>query len=68
MAQDEPTNHLDLHACVWLEHTLQSWPCSLLLVSHDTEFLNSVCTDILHFDQQKLTAYKVIKYCLISHL
>eukprot|EP00656_Telonema_subtile_P016402 TRINITY_DN18659_c0_g1_i4.p1 TRINITY_DN18659_c0_g1~~TRINITY_DN18659_c0_g1_i4.p1 ORF type:complete len:365 (+),score=103.69 TRINITY_DN18659_c0_g1_i4:101-1195(+) len=56
--RDEPTNHLDLHACIWLEHTLQTWPCSLLLVSHDTEFLNSVCTDIIHFDQQKLTAYR----------
>jgi ATP-binding cassette, subfamily F, member 1 len=45
---DEPTNHLDLHALVWLENYLSRWKKTLLIVSHDKNFLNSVCTDIIH--------------------
>ena len=43
----EPTNHLDLHAVIWLESYLQSWTNTLVVVSHDRDFLNAVCTDIL---------------------
>jgi len=55
---DEPTNHLDFHAVVWLENFLSSWESTLIIVSHQREFLNSVCTDIIHLTQQKLIPYK----------
>mmetsp|Transcript_18986 Transcript_18986/g.32470 ORF Transcript_18986/g.32470 Transcript_18986/m.32470 type:complete len:755 (+) Transcript_18986:110-2374(+) len=55
---DEPTNHLDLHAVLWLEEYLVKWPKTLMIVSHAREFLNVVCTDILHLHSQKLASYK----------
>lgn len=55
---DEPTNHLDLHAVLWLETYLMKWPKTFIVVSHAREFLNTVVTDILHLQAQKLTAYK----------
>ncbi|EKE40074.1 hypothetical protein ENUP19_0314G0007 [Entamoeba nuttalli] len=55
---DEPTNHLDLNAVIWLEHYLMNWKKSLLLVSHDTSFLNNVCDHIVHFTNQTLTTYR----------
>jgi len=54
---DEPTNHLDLEACVWLEDYLQSYPHILLLISHSQDFLDGVCTNIMHLRQAKLTYY-----------
>ncbi|CAD7942961.1 unnamed protein product [Amoebophrya sp. A120] len=44
---DEPTNHLDLEAACWLEDYLASYPHTLLTVSHDAEFLDQVCTDMV---------------------
>lgn len=55
---DEPTNHLDLHAVLWLEDYLVKWPKTLMVVSHARDFLNMVCTDILHLHSRKLTSYK----------
>ena len=59
---DEPTNHLDLEAVLWLDHYLTSgeFKGTLLVVSHDRHFLNSVVTDVVAFDQQKqsLKVYK----------
>jgi ATP-binding cassette subfamily F protein 3 len=55
---DEPTNHLDLDAMLWLERWLASYPGTVLLISHDTEFLDVVARVILHFDQGKLVRYK----------
>ena len=55
---DEPTNHLDLDAMLWLERWLGAYPGTVLLISHDTEFLDSVAQTILHFDQGKLNRYK----------
>lgn len=55
---DEPTNHLDLNAVIWLDNYLQGWKKTLLVVSHDQSFLDNVCTDIIHLDQQKLFYYK----------
>lgn len=55
---DEPTNHLDLHAVLWLEAYLTKWPKTFIVVSHAREFLNTVVTDILYLQGQKLTAYK----------
>lgn len=54
---DEPTNHLDLEACVWLEDKLKNWKRILLLVSHSQDFLNGVCTNIIHMQQKKLKYY-----------
>ncbi|KAI3707138.1 hypothetical protein L6452_25390 [Arctium lappa] len=55
---DEPTNHLDLHAVLWLEAYLTKWPKTFIVVSHAREFLNTVVTDILYLQGQKLTAFK----------
>jgi ATP-binding cassette, subfamily F, member 2 len=54
---DEPTNHLDLEACVWLEDTLKNFKRILLLVSHSQDFLNGVCTNIIHMHQKQLKYY-----------
>nr|APD26546.1 ATP-binding cassette transporter subfamily F member 1 protein [Brachionus koreanus] len=55
---DEPTNHLDLNAVIWLDNYLQNWKKTLLIVSHDQSFLDNVCTDVIHLDQEKLFYYK----------
>lgn len=55
---DEPTNHLDLRAVLWLEEYLQRWKKTLIVVSHDREFLNTVCTDIIHLHDLKLSFYR----------
>lgn len=55
---DEPTNHLDLNAVIWLDNYLQNWKKTLLIVSHDQSFLDNVCNEIIHLDQQKLYYYK----------
>ncbi len=57
MLLDEPTNHLDLDAIIWLEEWLKRYPGTLLLVSHDRDFLDAVVTGIVHIDQQKLRRY-----------
>ena len=55
---DEPTNHLDLNAVIWLEDYLSRWKSTLLVVSHDQDFLSGVVTDIVHLEEQKLHYYK----------
>lgn len=54
---DEPTNHLDLDACVWLETELSRYKRSLVVVSHSQDFMNNVCTNIIHLFQKKLVYY-----------
>lgn len=54
---DEPTNHLDLDAVIWLEGWLKHYPGTLLLISHDRDFLDNVATHIIHLEQQKLKHY-----------
>uniref|UniRef100_A0A6N2KZP4 ABC transporter domain-containing protein n=1 Tax=Salix viminalis TaxID=40686 RepID=A0A6N2KZP4_SALVM len=54
---DEPTNHLDLEACVWLEETLKNFERILVVVSHSQDFLNGVCTNIIHMQNKKLKIY-----------
>ena len=54
---DEPTNHLDLDAVIWLESWLKSYPGTLLLISHDRDFLDTVTDAILHIDQGRLHSY-----------
>jgi len=55
---DEPTNHLDLDAVMWLEDYLSNCQHTVIVVSHAREFLNIVCTDIIHFKDNKLEYYK----------
>lgn len=55
---DEPTNHLDLDAILWLEGWLQSYPGTLLLISHDRDFLDAVVDHVAHVEQRKLTLYR----------
>lgn len=55
---DEPTNHLDLDATIWLEQWLRSYPGTLLLISHDRDFLDAVTTHIVHMHRQKTDIYK----------
>lgn len=54
---DEPTNHLDLEACVWLEEELSNYKRTLLIVSHSQDFMNGVCTNIIHLFQRRLEYY-----------
>ena len=54
---DEPTNHLDLDALVWLESWLQRYEGTMIVISHDREFLDAVTRVTLHMDQGQLTRY-----------
>jgi ATP-binding cassette subfamily F protein 3 len=54
---DEPTNHLDLDAIVWLEDWLHRYPGTLVVISHDREFLDSVCNVTLHLENQQIKRY-----------
>jgi ATP-binding cassette subfamily F protein 3 len=54
---DEPTNHLDLDAIIWLEEWLKRYPGTLIVVSHDRDFLDGVVGAIAHIDQRKLRRY-----------
>ena len=55
---DEPTNHLDLDAILWFEQWLKGYDGTLLLISHDQEFLDQTVTHIIHLDQQQITYYR----------
>ncbi|KAL3619388.1 ABC transporter F member 4 [Castilleja foliolosa] len=55
---DEPTNHLDLRAVLWLEEYLCRWKKTLVVVSHDRDFLNTVCNEIIHLHDLKLHLYR----------
>lgn len=54
---DEPTNHLDMEAVIWLEDYLSKWDKILFLVSHSQDFLNNVCTNMVHMTDNKLVYY-----------
>ena len=54
---DEPTNHLDLDAVLWLEDWLKRYPGTLLIVTHDRDFLDAVAQSIVHVDGRKLRSY-----------
>ncbi len=55
---DEPTNHLDLEAVIWLEGWLKNYTGTLLLISHDRDFLDAIVSHIAHIEHQTLTLYK----------
>jgi ATP-binding cassette subfamily F protein 3 len=54
---DEPTNHLDLDAVLWLERWLQNYPGTLILISHDRDFLDPIVGRIVHVENQLLNEY-----------
>lgn len=54
---DEPTNHLDLDAVIWLEKWLNSYRGTLVLISHDRDFLDPIVDKILHIEQQRIDEY-----------
>ena len=54
---DEPTNHLDLDAIIWLEEWLRRYPGTLIVISHDRDFLDGVVKAIVHIDQRRLRRY-----------
>ena len=54
---DEPTNHLDLDAVIWLEKWLKQYQGTLVLISHDRDFLDSIVTKIIHIEQGLLNEY-----------
>ncbi|MEQ1144435.1 ATP-binding cassette domain-containing protein [Acinetobacter soli] len=54
---DEPTNHLDLDAILWLEDWLKAYEGTLVLISHDRDFLDAITDHILHIENQQLTLY-----------
>jgi elongation factor 3 len=55
---DEPTNHLDVQTVAWLEQYLCNLPdITCMIVSHDSGFLDNVCTDIIHYEEKKLVYY-----------
>jgi ATP-binding cassette subfamily F protein 3 len=58
MLLDEPTNHLDLDATLWLEQWLKNYPGTLLIISHDRDFIDNVVERIVHIEHQKTNAYK----------
>ncbi|MCQ9425956.1 ATP-binding cassette domain-containing protein [Pseudomonas sp. LJDD11] len=55
---DEPTNHLDLDAILWLEDWLKGYPGTLLLISHDRDFLDAVVDHVAHVEQRKIILYR----------
>jgi len=57
LLMDEPTNHLDLEACVWLEEELKTYKQILVIISHSQDFMNGVCTNVIHLDQKVLKYY-----------
>ena len=54
---DEPTNHLDLDAVLWLESWLKCFPGTLVMISHDRDFLDAVVSQILHIDAGQMKLY-----------
>ena len=54
---DEPTNHLDLDAVIWLEHWLTNYRGTLLLISHDRDFLDPIIDRVIHIENQQLHEY-----------
>ena len=55
---DEPTNHLDIDACLWLEDWLRQYPGTLMLISHDRDFIDAVCDEVVHIEHRQLWQYR----------
>lgn len=59
---------LDIKAIIWLENYLQNWPTTLLVVSHDRNFLDTVPTDIMHLHTQRIDTYRWVMYMNVIRL
>ncbi|HEX3877175.1 MAG TPA: ABC-F family ATP-binding cassette domain-containing protein [Bryobacteraceae bacterium] len=57
LLMDEPTNHLDIESIVWLEQFLKTTPCTLLMTSHDRDFMNRIVTKIAEIDSGEIVTY-----------
>ncbi|MFT4767196.1 MAG: ATP-binding cassette subfamily F protein 3 [Glaciecola sp.] len=55
---DEPTNHLDLDTTLWLQDFLKAYRGTLVLISHDRDFIDATCSAVMHIEQQRLNTYK----------
>ena len=68
MLLDEPTNHLDMESIIWLENFLKDYPGSIVLVSHDKQFMTSVCNRTFDINNRKVDDYKAnyTKYLELS--
>lgn len=55
---DEPTNHMDTRNIAWLQDYLLTCGITLITVSHDSGFLDTVCTGVIHFEKKKLVKYR----------
>ena len=55
---DEPTNHLDVKNVTWLENYLKNSPCTSIIVSHDSRFLDNVIQHVVHYERFKLKRYR----------
>jgi len=58
MLLDEPTNHLDMDTTFWLEQRLKRYEGTLIIISHDRDFIDNVANEIVHIEQQQLNLYK----------
>ncbi len=58
---------IDLEACVWLEEELKTYKRILVIISHSQDFMNSVCTNVIHLDQKKLKYYGVSIHSIEIH-
>jgi ATP-binding cassette, subfamily F, member 3 len=58
MLLDEPTNHLDMDTTYWLEQRLRRYQGTLILISHDRDFIDNVANEIVHIEQKQLNLYK----------
>ena len=65
---DEPTNHLDVDAIFWLEDWLKRFPGTLIVISHDRDFLDAVAEQIIHIDHQTATSYSSFERQLSERL
>lgn len=68
MLLDEPTNHLDMESIIWLEEFLKDYPGAIVLVSHDKQFMTSVCNRTFDINNRKVDDYKAnyTKYLELS--
>ena len=58
MLLDEPTNHLDMDTTVWLEQRLKRYQGTLIIISHDRDFIDNVANEIIHVEEKRLNLYK----------
>ena len=58
LLMDEPTNHLDINGIIWLESFIKTYNGSIITISHDREFLNSICNKIFEIDEKTLKIYE----------